>query len=115
MAQQKLPPCRAPTVLLRRGAVPCLRNPTRAHLLSATSNNASRDMVHSPAEGPEESTTGRKEESDRKDPKKRGLVRSLGLGVITGAADADCSAIGTYASAGAQFGLSFASGLMLRP
>ncbi|OPY98974.1 hypothetical protein A5906_30245 [Bradyrhizobium sacchari] len=28
----------------------------------------------------------------------------MGLGVVTGAADDDCSAIGTYASAGAQFG-----------
>lgn len=64
-------------------------------------------MVHSPPDDPEHTTSSRKEESDPKDPKKRGLVRSLGLGVITGAADADCSAIGTYASAGAQFGLSF--------
>ncbi|MEA2904960.1 MAG: hypothetical protein QOI12_2347 [Alphaproteobacteria bacterium] len=38
--------------------------------------------------------------------KRRGLARALGLGVVTGAADDDCSAIGTYASAGAQFGLS---------
>lgn len=37
---------------------------------------------------------------------RRGLVRALGLGVVTGAADDDCSAIGTYASAGAQFGTS---------
>jgi NRAMP (natural resistance-associated macrophage protein)-like metal ion transporter len=33
--------------------------------------------------------------------------RTLGLGMVTGAADDDCSAIGTYASAGAQFGLGF--------
>jgi len=32
------------------------------------------------------------------------VLRSLGLGLITGAADDDCSAIGTYAQAGAQFG-----------
>jgi NRAMP (natural resistance-associated macrophage protein)-like metal ion transporter len=31
-------------------------------------------------------------------------IRALGLGLITGAADDDCSAIGTYASAGAKFG-----------
>jgi Mn2+/Fe2+ NRAMP family transporter len=31
-------------------------------------------------------------------------LRALGLGLITGAADDDCSAIGTYASAGAKFG-----------
>jgi NRAMP (natural resistance-associated macrophage protein)-like metal ion transporter len=39
----------------------------------------------------------------RKNSKSR-LGRTLGLGVVTGAADDDCSAIGTYASAGAQFG-----------
>ncbi|HWK65041.1 MAG TPA: Nramp family divalent metal transporter [Rhizobiaceae bacterium] len=33
-----------------------------------------------------------------------GIGRALGLGLITGAADDDCSAIGTYASAGARFG-----------
>lgn len=33
-----------------------------------------------------------------------GMGRALGLGLITGAADDDPSAIGTYASAGAQFG-----------
>ena len=33
--------------------------------------------------------------------------RAIGLGIVTGAADDDCSAIGTYASAGAQFGLAF--------
>jgi Mn2+/Fe2+ NRAMP family transporter len=37
-------------------------------------------------------------------PNRRGFVRALGLGVVTGAADDDCSAIGIYASAGAQFG-----------
>ena len=38
--------------------------------------------------------------------KHRGFARALGLGIVTGAADDDCSAIGTYASAGAQFGTS---------
>jgi NRAMP (natural resistance-associated macrophage protein)-like metal ion transporter len=38
---------------------------------------------------------------ERKRPR---LIRSVGLGVVAGAADDDCSAIGTYASAGAQFG-----------
>src|SRR5436853_4119731 len=37
----------------------------------------------------------------------RRILRSLGTGIITGAADDDPSAIGTYASAGAKFGLSF--------
>lgn len=32
------------------------------------------------------------------------VLRSLGLGLITGAADDDCSAVGTFAQAGAQFG-----------
>lgn len=36
-----------------------------------------------------------------------GLVRSIGLGLITGAADDDPSAIGTYAAAGAKLGPSF--------
>ena len=35
------------------------------------------------------------------------VLRVLGLGLITGAADDDCSAIGTYASAGAKFGPAF--------
>src|SRR3954462_12120990 len=35
------------------------------------------------------------------------LFRLVGSGVITGAADDDPSAIGTYASAGAKFGLAF--------
>jgi len=36
--------------------------------------------------------------------RRRGVLRSIGLGFITGAADDDPSAIGTYASAGAKFG-----------
>ena len=36
--------------------------------------------------------------------RQHGVLRSLGLGLITGAADDDCSAIGTYAQAGAQLG-----------
>jgi Mn2+/Fe2+ NRAMP family transporter len=40
--------------------------------------------------------------------RKRGsIAKTLGLGVITGAADNDPSAIGTYASAGAKFGFGF--------
>src|SRR3954469_5456305 len=38
--------------------------------------------------------------------RKAGIFRIVGSGVITGAADDDPSAIGTYASAGARFGLS---------
>src|SRR4051812_2622648 len=36
-----------------------------------------------------------------------GLLRAVGTGLIAGAADDDPSAIGTYASAGAKFGLGF--------
>jgi Mn2+/Fe2+ NRAMP family transporter len=36
--------------------------------------------------------------------KKQGFGKAIGLGIVTGAADDDPSAIGTYASAGAQFG-----------
>jgi NRAMP (natural resistance-associated macrophage protein)-like metal ion transporter len=39
-----------------------------------------------------------------RNPRKHNILRSLGLGLITGAADDDCSAIGTYAQAGAQLG-----------
>src|SRR5256714_7056282 len=44
--------------------------------------------------------------SDQSPSRKQGVGRTLGLGLVTGAADDDCSAIGTYASAGAQFGTS---------
>ncbi len=40
-------------------------------------------------------------------PAANGLLRSLGLGLITGASDDDPSAIGTYAAAGAAIGPSF--------
>ena len=40
-------------------------------------------------------------------PEGRRMLRTLGLGLITGAADDDPSAIGTYASAGAALGPSF--------
>ncbi|HZT27568.1 MAG TPA: divalent metal cation transporter [Pseudolabrys sp.] len=40
-------------------------------------------------------------------PLRRDWFRRIGAGVVTGAADDDPSAIGTYASAGAKFGLSF--------
>src|SRR3954449_4971344 len=39
--------------------------------------------------------------------KKGGVLKAIGTGIITGAADDDPSAIGTYASAGAKFGLAF--------
>jgi NRAMP (natural resistance-associated macrophage protein)-like metal ion transporter len=39
--------------------------------------------------------------------RRSGVLRTIGLGLITGAADDDPSAIGTYASAGARFGPAF--------
>jgi Mn2+/Fe2+ NRAMP family transporter len=38
---------------------------------------------------------------------RRGFLRRLGSGIVTGAADDDPSAIGTYATAGAKFGFAF--------
>ena len=38
--------------------------------------------------------------------KPAGILRSFGLGIITGAAVSDCFAVGTYSQAGAQFGYS---------
>lgn len=40
-------------------------------------------------------------------PGKKGFFRTIGNGIITGAADDDPSAIGTYASAGAKYGFAF--------
>jgi NRAMP (natural resistance-associated macrophage protein)-like metal ion transporter len=52
--------------------------------------------------------TNEKTDADKSlPPKKRGVLRTLGLGLITGAADDDPSAIGTYASAGATLGPAF--------
>src|SRR3954466_8492447 len=44
------------------------------------------------------------ESSSAPDPKRHGVARALGLGLIAGAADDDPSAIGTYAAAGAKAG-----------
>src|ERR1700687_872447 len=51
--------------------------------------------------------TGPQQGKSRKGGGRRSLGRTLGLGLVTGAADDDPSAIGTYASAGAQLGHSF--------
>ncbi len=45
--------------------------------------------------------------ANEKEPGRRRVLRTLGLGLITGAADDDPSAIGTYASAGAAIGPAF--------
>lgn len=53
------------------------------------------------------SVTAGDEDGQRVPAKQGGVLRALGTGIITGAADDDPSAIGTYASAGAKFGLGF--------
>ena len=50
---------------------------------------------------------GKPREGQDSPPRGRGMLRTLGLGLITGAADDDPSAIGTYASAGASIGPAF--------
>jgi NRAMP (natural resistance-associated macrophage protein)-like metal ion transporter len=62
-------------------------------------------VVNVPAEGSQQPNAGREEKPGKG--KESGTLRALGLGVITGAADDDCSAIGTYAAAGAKLGYSF--------
>ena len=52
-------------------------------------------------------TSSEAEPSEEKSSHSRGVLRTLGLGLITGAADDDPSAIGTYASAGAAIGPAF--------
>jgi NRAMP (natural resistance-associated macrophage protein)-like metal ion transporter len=49
-------------------------------------------------------STLRSDEGRDAPPRPASLLRSFGLGVITGAADDDCSAVGTYSQAGATFG-----------
>ena len=44
------------------------------------------------------------QEQPAKPQHRQSVLRAIGLGFITGAADDDPSAIGTYASAGAKFG-----------
>jgi Mn2+/Fe2+ NRAMP family transporter len=46
-------------------------------------------------------------DTQQRSPRGRGFLHALGLGVITGAADDDPSAIGTYAAAGAKLGPAF--------
>jgi Mn2+/Fe2+ NRAMP family transporter len=51
--------------------------------------------------------SGNRSTAPGSDGSKPGVIRSLGLGLITGAADDDPSAIGTYAAAGAKLGPAF--------
>jgi len=62
--------------------------------------------VATPKRSPETESShvaeGKPREAKDSPPRGRGMLRTLGLGLITGAADDDPSAIGTYASAGAS-------------
>ena len=60
-----------------------------------------------PVEEPPNNLPGPESPLTRTQPQRRGVMRALGLGLITGAADDDPSAIGTYATAGAAIGPSF--------
>jgi NRAMP (natural resistance-associated macrophage protein)-like metal ion transporter len=61
----------------------------------------------SPAEESSQVAEGEPRKDQGAPPHKGGVLRTLGLGLITGAADDDPSAIGTYASAGAALGPAF--------
>jgi NRAMP (natural resistance-associated macrophage protein)-like metal ion transporter len=56
---------------------------------------------------PERRRTPQRQPRSNGDDEEEGVARALGLGLITGAADDDPSAIGTYAAAGAKLGPSF--------
>jgi NRAMP (natural resistance-associated macrophage protein)-like metal ion transporter len=64
-----------------------------------------------PKRSPEEESShvaeGKPRGEERSSSRGRGMLRTVGLGLITGAADDDPSAIGTYASAGAAIGPAF--------
>ncbi|HEU4648173.1 MAG TPA: Nramp family divalent metal transporter [Gemmatimonadales bacterium] len=68
-------------------------------MLVRTRNSVARDAARGAARD--------KERSDRQSEERGGVLRALGLGLITGAADDDPSAIGTYAAAGAKLGPAF--------
>jgi Mn2+/Fe2+ NRAMP family transporter len=61
-----------------------------------------RGLVNHPIREPLESDT-----QAEAPPPPPGLLKLVGAGIVTGAADDDPSAIGTYASAGARYGLGF--------
>jgi len=56
---------------------------------------------------PDDTEPGARRAGSAKPVRPQGLLKSLGLGIITGAADDDPSAIGTYAAAGAAIGPAF--------
>ncbi|MBN6149429.1 Nramp family divalent metal transporter [Xanthomonas sp. AmX2] len=64
-------------------------------------------MASSSSQAPAQAEVPQDTQSPPSRPPGRGLLRTLASGIITGAADDDPSAIGTYASAGARFGFAF--------
>jgi Mn2+/Fe2+ NRAMP family transporter len=67
-----------------------------------------KQRVAIPQRAPDENNQAPEEKQPQVEgAKSRGVLRTLGLGLITGAADDDPSAIGTYASAGAAIGPAF--------
>ena len=79
--------------------------------ISETTQGTRGNKVATPKRAPEDErpqVTNDSPDADKSTPReKRGVLRTLGLGLITGAADDDPSAIGTYASAGAAIGPAF--------
>jgi hypothetical protein len=69
----------------------------------ATSRRASEIRLNEQSPPPQENAPPQKDSGSRGGR----VLRTLGLGLITGAADDDPSAIGTYASAGATIGPAF--------
>jgi Mn2+/Fe2+ NRAMP family transporter len=69
----------------------------------ALPKRAQHELNQAPEDGPE----SQPKPGDEKGGHSGGVLRTLGLGLITGAADDDRSAIGTYASAGAAIGPAF--------
>jgi Mn2+/Fe2+ NRAMP family transporter len=71
----------------------------------AIPKRAQHELNQAPEDEPKNEPESKRGED--KDARSGGMLRTLGLGLITGAADDDPSAIGTYASAGAAIGPAF--------
>jgi NRAMP (natural resistance-associated macrophage protein)-like metal ion transporter len=88
-------------VALVKGGV---RNPGEGRILADQHFDFRYGDTGPGEDGDRRRRSGEADDKDRGAQKKNGGLRAIGLGLITGAADDDCSAIGTYASAGAKFG-----------
>lgn len=69
--------------------------------------NKGEQHVAIPERVQQENNQAPEDKPHQEDARSRGVLRTLGLGLITGAADDDPSAIGTYATAGAAIGPAF--------